>query len=81
MEQLTRFKVTSPPLTSLPRYRVGETFVLVPFSRAKKLLSADQESKTKEIDDIRARLDDNAEEMRKLKVLLYGKFGSQINLD
>ncbi|TDL26096.1 Prefoldin, subunit 4 [Rickenella mellea] len=62
-------------------YRVGEAFVHMPHSRAMKRLERDAEDINKEI----SKLSDNAEvcqtSMKELKVLLYAKFGSAINLD
>jgi hypothetical protein len=55
--------------------------VFVPFNRAKKVLGVDQLAKAKEIDDLQSRLKEYADEMKSLKILLYGKFGTQINLD
>jgi prefoldin subunit 4 len=69
------------PYRCLYRYRIGESFVLLPFNKAKKMLAADQEAVNKEIESIRNRLDEHTGEMKQLKVTLYGKFGTQINLD
>jgi prefoldin subunit 4 len=65
----------------LSRYRIGESFVLLPFNKAKKMLAGDQKAVNKEIDRIQNQLDEHADEMKQLKVTLYGKFGTQINLD
>ena len=55
--------------------------MLLPFNRAKTTLVRDQEAVNKEIDRIQNQLDEHADEMKRLKVALYGKFGTQINLD
>lgn len=69
------------PHHCLHRYRIGESFVLLPFNKAKKMLTGDQEAVNKEIERIRSQLDEHTGEMKQLKVTLYGKFGTQINLD
>jgi len=62
-------------------YRIGEAFVHLPLERAQERLAADQERVQAEL----SRLQDVAEEcksvMQDLKVHLYSKFGSSINLD
>lgn len=65
----------------LSRYKIGETFVRIPFNRAKKLLASEQGVAAKEIERIQNQLEEHAEEMKQLKIALYGKFGTQINLD
>ena len=55
--------------------------MLLPFNKAKKALTEDQETVNKEIENIQNQLDEYADEMKRLKVTLYGKFGTQINLD
>lgn len=65
----------------MTRYRVGEAFLHMPHARAMKRLAADQASTEKELDQLRARADECAGEMKGLKVALYAKFGNAINLD
>ena len=55
--------------------------MLLPFNKAKKMLAGDQEAVNKEIERIQNQLDEHTGEMKQLKVTLYGKFGTQINLD
>ncbi|KAI5115693.1 hypothetical protein M0805_002836 [Coniferiporia weirii] len=62
-------------------YRVGETFMHMPLPRALKRLEHDSAAIDAEI----AKLTDGVEEcekgMKGLKLILYAKFGSAINLD
>jgi len=62
-------------------YRVGEAFVHLPLEKAQERLASDQDRVQAEL----SRLQDAAEEcksvMQDLKVHLYSKFGSSINLD
>jgi chaperonin cofactor prefoldin len=63
------------------RYRVGEAFVHLPLELAQQRLASDHEA----IDTEVARLQDAVEEcqsaMKELKLQLYAKFGTSINLD
>ena len=68
-------------LNLLPRYRVGEAFLHMPHSRAMKRLASDQAATEESLEKLRARADECAGEMKELKVALYAKFGSAINLD
>ncbi|KAG8712733.1 hypothetical protein FRC08_014144 [Ceratobasidium sp. 394] len=62
-------------------YKIGEAFFHIPLSRAQTLLTKDQESAEEEIDKLQAQIDECNQEMKELKVVLYAKFGKQINLD
>ncbi|KAF8313110.1 hypothetical protein DL93DRAFT_1201562 [Clavulina sp. PMI_390] len=62
-------------------YKVGETFVRLPFNQAKKRLAADQATTSQAIEALQNQLEEHAEEMKQLKITLYGKFGKSINLD
>lgn len=63
------------------RYRIGETFVHMPLARALKRMEADSAALEAEM----AKADDGVEEcekgMKELKLILYAKFGSAINLE
>ncbi|KAF8329290.1 Prefoldin subunit 4 [Amanita rubescens] len=62
-------------------YKIGETFLQMPLSRAQERLERDQQ----EIGSRLASIVESAEycetQMKELKVALYGKFGKAINLD
>ncbi|KAG9097857.1 hypothetical protein FRC06_007110 [Ceratobasidium sp. 370] len=62
-------------------YKIGEAFFHIPLSRAQALLAKDQESAEEEISKLQAQIDECNQEMKELKVVLYAKFGKQINLD
>ena len=63
------------------RYRVGEAFLHIPLSIAKKHLTQDQGSLDAEIAKLRDGTEDCEKTMKELKVTLYAKFGKAINLD
>ncbi|KIK69114.1 hypothetical protein GYMLUDRAFT_35174 [Collybiopsis luxurians FD-317 M1] len=62
-------------------YKIGESFLHMPLPRALKRLEKDQA----DVDDRLSKLSESSQEcedeMKKLKVALYAKFGSAINLD
>ncbi|KAA1471832.1 Prefoldin subunit 4 [Dentipellis sp. KUC8613] len=62
-------------------YKVGEAFLHMPHARAMKRLEKDQESLTAEITSVSGRAEECERGMKELKVALYAKFGSAINLD
>ncbi|KAF8608801.1 Prefoldin, subunit 4 [Ceratobasidium sp. AG-I] len=62
-------------------YKIGEAFFRLSLSRAQALLAKDQESADEEISRLQGRIDECQQEMKDLKVVLYAKFGKQINLD
>ncbi|KAG6820279.1 hypothetical protein H0H93_002891 [Arthromyces matolae] len=62
-------------------YRVGESFLHMPLSRAQKRLEQDQSSLDARISTVSTSVDDCDTQMKELKVQLYAKFGSAINLD
>ena len=65
----------------LCRYKVGETFLHLPLPRAMKRLEKDGA----DLDTKLLKLSESSQqcetEMKQLKVALYAKFGSAINLD
>lgn len=63
------------------RYRVGEAFVQLPLSRAQKRLERDMENIDKEVSEVNESMDECDKGMKELKLVLYGKFGSAINLE
>ncbi|TFK67378.1 prefoldin [Pluteus cervinus] len=62
-------------------YKVGETFLNMPLSRAQKRLESDQASIDKQISELSTTADECETKMKELKVTLYAKFGRAINLD
>ena len=63
------------------RYRIGETFVHLTPGRALKRIARDAEALDGEISTITTDAESCEAEMKRLKVTLYAKFGSAINLD
>jgi len=78
-----------PPLTSTyllilcnaHRYKVGEAFVHMPHARAMERLEKDQDTLTQETARLVGAVEECETGMKALKVTLYAKFGSAINLD
>ncbi|KAJ3512939.1 hypothetical protein NLJ89_g3236 [Agrocybe chaxingu] len=62
-------------------YKVGDTFLHMPHSRALKRLEKDQASVDARVAELAAQADDCESQMKQLKVVLYAKFGKAINLD
>ncbi|PAV18487.1 Prefoldin subunit 4 [Pyrrhoderma noxium] len=62
-------------------YRIGESFVHLPLPRALKRLENDTSELDAEISRIKDRVEETEKEMKELKLVLYAKFGSAINLD
>ncbi|TCD65350.1 hypothetical protein EIP91_002789 [Steccherinum ochraceum] len=62
-------------------YRVGEAFLHIPHARAMKRLERDQSQLDKELSNLVSSAEGIEKQMKDLKVTLYAKFGSAINLD
>ncbi|EIM82934.1 Prefoldin subunit 4 [Stereum hirsutum FP-91666 SS1] len=62
-------------------YKVGETFLHMPHSRATKRLLHDQSVLDKELSGLEEKKEECEKGMKELKVSLYAKFGKAINLD
>ncbi|KAG6868391.1 hypothetical protein C0993_003807 [Termitomyces sp. T159_Od127] len=62
-------------------YRVGEAFLHLPLSQAQKRLERDQSHIDTRISTLSTSSEDCDTQMKALKVQLYAKFGSAINLD
>ncbi|KAH9176793.1 Prefoldin subunit 4 [Lactarius sanguifluus] len=62
-------------------YKVGEAFLHLPHHRAMKRLERDQAQVDEEIAKLTGVVDQCEQDMKALKVELYGRFGSAINLD
>lgn len=63
------------------RYRIGETFVHLPLPRALKRLERDNNVLSEEVSKLGDQAEQCEKDMKELKVTLYSKFGSAINLD
>jgi hypothetical protein len=63
------------------RYRVGEAFVHLPLEKAQERLASDQERVQAELSRLQHAADECQTVMQDLKLHLYSKFGSSINLD
>jgi len=63
------------------RYRVGEAFVHLPLEKAQERLASDQERVQAELTRLQDAADECKTVMQDLKLHLYSKFGSSINLD
>ena len=63
------------------RYRIGEAFVHMPHAQAMKRLEKDQAAVSQEIEKFADSAENCDKEMKELKLVLYAKFGSAINLD
>ncbi|PWN22159.1 Prefoldin, subunit 4 [Microstroma glucosiphilum] len=62
-------------------YKIADSFVHLPQPKVISLLEKETTKLDEEIEALKARVDECEEEMKKLKVVLYGKFGSNINLE
>ncbi|KAF8987985.1 Prefoldin beta-like protein [Cyathus striatus] len=62
-------------------YKIGETFLHMPLTRAQNRLEKDQEVVDSKISDLESQADACRTEMGQLKTILYKKFGKAINLD
>lgn len=61
------------------RYKLPDTFIHVKQSDALTLLERDTARIDEEIERLKQHIDESEEEMKRLKVLLYGKFGNNIS--
>ncbi|PVG02576.1 Prefoldin subunit 4 [Serendipita vermifera] len=62
-------------------YRVGEAFAHLPLETAQQRLAAEQEAIEKEVERAQESVDECQSAMKELKMQLYSKFGTSINLD
>lgn len=62
-------------------YKIGEAFFFLSLPQAKKQLRKDLKVYNNDIGDLQRRADECEKGMKELKVLLYAKFGKQINLE
>ncbi len=62
-------------------YRIGEAFVHMPHAQAMKRLEKDLATVSQGIEKLADAAENCDKEMKELKLVLYAKFGSAINLD
>ncbi|CDZ98819.1 Molecular chaperone Prefoldin, subunit 4 [Phaffia rhodozyma] len=62
-------------------YKLGDSFFHMPLPRALKTLEKDTEAMETKMNELRAKKRECESGMSELKVLLYAKFGTQINLE
>ncbi|KAJ7680657.1 Prefoldin subunit 4 [Mycena polygramma] len=62
-------------------YKVGEAFLHMPLPRALKRLEKDQADVDSQVSSLSTTVQQCEKEMKELKIALYAKFGSAINLD
>ena len=63
------------------RYKIGDSFFMLPLPEAQSMLSASTEKLTDEVTVLEESLIKLREEMNELKVALYARFGKSINLE
>ncbi|ADV21560.1 prefoldin subunit 4 [Cryptococcus gattii Ru294] len=62
-------------------YKIGEAFFYLPLRDARRQLKGDMKKYEKEIEGLESKARECENGMKELKVLLYAKFGKQINLE
>ncbi|KJE02964.1 prefoldin subunit 4 [Cryptococcus gattii NT-10] len=62
-------------------YKIGEAFFYLPLRDARRQLKGDMKKYEKEIEGLKSKARECENGMKELKVLLYAKFGKQINLE
>ena len=63
------------------RYKIGDSFILLPLPQVQELLSSSTEKIEEEVSTVEEKLSEVREEMQQLKVALYARFGRSINLE
>lgn len=63
------------------RYKIGDAFLHLPLGEAQELLTTSTERIDSEVSTLEEKLSDVREEMQKLKIALYARFGKSINLE
>lgn len=63
------------------QYKIGDVFVFMQVSKAVETVDKDNEIITDKIADVESQIEDFSSELARLKGLLYGKFGKNINLE
>ncbi|OWZ51521.1 prefoldin subunit 4 [Cryptococcus neoformans] len=62
-------------------YKIGEAFFYLPLKDARRQLKGDLKKYEMEIEGLESKAEECEKGMKELKVLLYAKFGKQINLE
>jgi prefoldin subunit 4 len=63
------------------RYKIGDSFFLLPLPEVQELLTASIEKIDADVAAVEEKLSEHREEMQQLKTALYGRFGRSINLE
>lgn len=63
------------------RYKIGDSFFLLPLEEVQELLAASIEKIDKDVEAVEEKFVKIREEMQDLKTALYGRFGRSINLE
>ncbi|RKO95071.1 Prefoldin subunit 4, partial [Caulochytrium protostelioides] len=63
------------------KYRIGDTFVDLTLEESQERLAAATAAVQKELQAMKAQMDEAHAEVARLKKILYGKFGKSINLE
>ncbi|KAJ9298127.1 hypothetical protein DTO271G3_3732 [Paecilomyces variotii] len=62
-------------------YKIGDSFISLPLSEAQSLLATSTEQIEEDVSKLEESLGEIREELQKLKVALYARFGRSINLE
>jgi len=65
----------------LDRYKIGDTFMLLPLTEVQDLLASSTSKIEASVSGLESKLNVVQEEMKGLKVQLYARFGKSINLE
>ncbi|KAF9392021.1 hypothetical protein CPB97_004611 [Podila verticillata] len=65
----------------LVKYRIGEAFVSLSLEAAMERINKSQEELDRDIETVKAQMDEAVEKMDGLKKVLYARFGNAINLE
>ncbi|KAG0092141.1 hypothetical protein BGZ93_000505 [Podila epicladia] len=65
----------------LVKYRIGEAFVSLSLEAAMERINKSQEELDRDIEILKAQMDEAIEKMDGLKKVLYARFGNAINLE
>ncbi|KAF9301223.1 hypothetical protein BGZ74_006962 [Mortierella antarctica] len=65
----------------LVKYRIGEAFVSLSLEAAMERINKSQEELDRDIEALKAQMDEAVEKMDGLKKVLYARFGNAINLE
>lgn len=63
------------------RYKIGDSFFLLPLPEVQELLATSIEKIDGDVTAVEEKLSELRDEMQQLKTALYGRFGRSINLE